>query len=207
MTGYMLVVMYLSQSHLLEISSSLLFTATNVELIMVQLNSSPPILLCRVYLPPKSPESSIHSLLSHLSSFSHLGPFILVGDFNFADIDWSSFYATCPSSRLFCNYLFTNNLVQLVDSPTHSHGNILDLIVTSHPELVTNITVGDASCCNVSDHQLVLFSVVSCISSSRNKPSYFYKYNDTDMDSISSYLSSLSVTPALQSEVESACFP
>ena len=132
------------------------------------------------------------------------GPLLLIGDFNLPDIDWSSLTADTPPSRLFCNSLFSHNLVQLIHSPTHSHGNILDLIVTSHPEIISQVIVGDAACCSVSDHSLVSFSVTHSYSFSRCKSSYIYKYQDADVEGIDSYFSTLIVPSLLQSDVEAA---
>ena len=130
------------------------------------------------------------------------GPLLLIGDFNLPDIDWSSLTADTPPSRLFSNSLFSHNLVQLIHSPTHSHGNILDLIVTSHPEIISQVIVGDAACCSVSDHSLVSFSVAHSYSFSRCKSSYIYKYQDADVEGIDSYFSTLIVPSLLQSDVE-----
>ena len=186
------------------IPSSLVFCAPDIELIVVKPDSSSPILLCCVYLPPKCAESTIITFFSHLSSLSFCGPLLLIGDFNLLDIDWSSLTADTPPSRLFCNSLFSHNLVQLIHSPTHSHGNILDLIVTSHPEIISQVIVGDAACCSVSDHSLVSVSVVHSYSFSRRKSSYIYKYQDADVDGIDSYFSTLIVPLLLQSDVEAA---
>ena len=78
-----------------------MFCAPDIELIVVKLDSSSPILLCCVYLPPKCADSAIITLISHLSSLSFCGPLLLIGDFNLLDIDWSSLTVDTPPSRLF----------------------------------------------------------------------------------------------------------
>jgi len=55
-------------------------------------------------------------------------PIIIAGDFNRPDIYWSTLSATSQASNLFCDLVYNLNLSQLVDSATHIHGNLLDLI-------------------------------------------------------------------------------
>ena len=68
--------------------------------------------------------------------------FLLVGDFNFSDIEWGNWTAvhTNPSSLKFLNTLLDNFLLQYLDSPTRGRGSnvprILDLVI-SNKEIVT----------------------------------------------------------------------
>ena len=86
--------------------SSLALSAPDIELIVIKLDLFTPVLLCCVYLPPNPTEPVIATFFSYISSFSHSGPLIIVGDFNLPDIDWSSLTASTPPSRLFCNSVF-----------------------------------------------------------------------------------------------------
>ena len=63
---------------------------TPKEVCLVELSTSPLILLCCVYVPPScdnSFHSKILSFLTSLSTFYHL---IIVGDFNSRDINWNT---------------------------------------------------------------------------------------------------------------------
>ena len=56
---------------------------------------------------------------------------VIVGDFNFPDVDWCSLLGYTSLSNLFCELIFDCNLTQHVTEPTHVKGNILNLVLTS----------------------------------------------------------------------------
>ena len=63
-------------------------------------------------------------------------------------------------SNNLCELIFESNLVQLVDSPTHVCGNILDLVLTDNPDHVTNLLVHPPDYqCVTSDHYLITFTI------------------------------------------------
>ena len=93
--------------------------------------------LCCVYVPPNAPidyHESLHRYLLHLAS----GPnqLIVLGDFNYPDICWSSMIGSTTISYLFCEAVFNANLSQLINVPMHVKGNILDLVLTSDEDMV-----------------------------------------------------------------------
>ena len=53
--------------------------------------------------------------------------FIILEDFNLTDINWCSFYVSTPSTVHLCDVFVSLNLCQLVDTPTHQKGNLLQL--------------------------------------------------------------------------------
>ena len=73
-------------------------------------------------------ESLLNYLTKLASSTDHV---IIVGDFNLPDINWSSLNGTSTFSNSFCDFIFDCNLNQLVDSPTHIKGNILDIVLSN----------------------------------------------------------------------------
>ena len=46
-----------------------------------------------------------------------------------------------PPQTPYCDFVMDNNLVQLVDSPTHVGGNVLDLVFTKDDQLIENVCV------------------------------------------------------------------
>ena len=98
-------------------------------------------LICVSYIPPNSPLSLCSEAFQYFESIVTSYPqVIIVGDFNFPDICWSSLSGTCPQSMLFCDLIFQCNLTQLVDFSTHTKGGVLDLVLTNHNSLVENIS-------------------------------------------------------------------
>ena len=98
-----------------------------------------------VYLPPKSSIDLdiVSGLLKVLKPLVTNKEVYIVGDFNFGNYNWSS--SIMPLNRKplkeFLLFLENHSLSQLVASPTHSSGNTLDLVLTSHPNNVSNIEV------------------------------------------------------------------
>ena len=80
-------------------------------------------------------------------------PSIIVGDFNFKDINWET-YSGGAASKAFLDSVNTAFLTQHVDFATQRSGNILDLVFSSRPNLIT--AVSDVGRVGKSDHSLIL---------------------------------------------------
>ena len=68
---------------------------------------------------------------------------------------------TYSPSFLSC-ILFAKNFQQLIFEPTHKHGSILDLVLTSNPEGLQHLTISNISShlCK-SNHYLIEFELIS----------------------------------------------
>ena len=157
-----------------SLQSSIIPSPDDLEIISVSITHQETIILCTVYIPPNSDSDYLNSLLLYLSSLyiSH-DHIILVGDFNLPDIDWDTLTGTSLSSKYFCDFVFQNNLCQLIHTPTHLKGNILDLILTNNVELISNVEVTPPRHSLSSDHYIISFQLlVSKSVFSREKPRY-----------------------------------
>ena len=97
----------------------------NLEILSVSLLGKKPFTICLIYIPP---EASYHlSISNYLPSFNDSEKLIILGDFNFPDIDWPAY----NSSNLYPHPFVTNHLTQLIDVPTHIGGSILDVVLTN----------------------------------------------------------------------------
>ena len=87
-------------------------------------------------------------------------PAVIVGDFNLPSINWSHVEQLSISSKemTFVDGCDSNGLVQLVNFPTHSSGNTLDLLLVSNPELVDRLFHADPSV--PSDHHVIGFDLI-----------------------------------------------
>ena len=63
---------------------------------------------------------------------------LITGDFNMPDINWSTLTGCSMISNNFCEFIFQSNLAQIVNIPTHKHGNTLDLILTDNTENIAS---------------------------------------------------------------------
>ena len=60
------------------------------------------VIYCLIYIPPNSSDEYLHKFFSFLITFKNVSDnFILLGDFNFNDINWDSLYGRTPSSAKF----------------------------------------------------------------------------------------------------------
>ena len=91
-----------------------------------------------------SSDEYIQKYFNYITSLNDITQnLILLGDFNFKDINWDSLDGTAPLSIRFCDIIFDLNLTQLINQPTHIAGNILDLILTSSPDSFFNLHIHD----------------------------------------------------------------
>lgn len=112
-----------------------------------------------------------------------------MGDFNFPDINWFTLSGSSTPSSIFCDFLFDHNLHQLVTSPTHSKGNILDLVITNHPDIITNISIDSRQELLISsDHFPILFSIPFNTKSNYSPPQYILDYSKADWEGLLIYL-------------------
>lgn len=143
------------------IPSSQFFCSSTVEMIVVNVYTRPPILLCCLYIPPASTEVYLQEVIASLSGLPSQRDLIIVGDFNAPDINWLTLTAESPSSKKICEFVFLHNLMQLIEVPTHVNGNILDLVLTNCPGRITNMIVEEHPCLSVSDHCLIKLGMSS----------------------------------------------
>lgn len=169
-------------------SATLLPSPSSLEVLTVRINTTEPVLVSVVYVPPSIDSPSFDSLLSYLGSLFSSGERVFVmGDFNCPDIQWSTLSCTSPLSAALCDFVFDLNIYQAVESPTHTMGNVLDLVLTNSADLLTNITTS-TNCCT-SDHFIVKFA----IHLPSHRPAYirsssFYDYSRADLDGLCNFL-------------------
>ena len=115
-----------------KISTALI--SNSIEVVSVNLLLKKPITLCCIYIPPCTADVLLSEVIQYFSTLIDSYPrnsLVLVGDFNLPDINWDNLTASSTASRTFCDFIFDNALLQVVDTSTHSKGNILDLIITN----------------------------------------------------------------------------
>ena len=89
---------------------------------------------------------------------SNRGKYILVGDFNFSDIDWNTLSGEAHS-REFIDTIQNCFWTQHVDFATHKSGTTPDLVLSSEPDLVLGVEdVGRLGQC---DHSMLLIHAKS----------------------------------------------
>ena len=77
---------------------------------------------------------------------------LLLGDFNFRDIDWNTLTSPHAIDQSFIDTITDNLLTQMVKDPTRGN-NILDLALVGDPQSVISCVVLEQF--GTSDHQMV----------------------------------------------------
>ena len=119
------------------------------------------------YDPPDDRDVSLSEFLAVLEdkARTHNSRVIVGGDFNLPDIDWDSMmYKAGGKYRNKCemllNVINTCGLEQMIRTPTRvtdNVSNILDLVLTNTPQLVTKVT----NCVGISDHFAIIVQIES----------------------------------------------
>lgn len=132
---------------------------------------------------------------------------IIVGDFNMPDICWLTLSGTSPFSNAFCDFVFNNNLIQVINTSTHMKGNLMDLVLTNTDNLIHNLKVPPSHPLIPSDHYLIFLRVNHpIVSDKKNKTQYVFDFSKTDYDGFLQYILDSDFTTCFQStNVEHAC--
>jgi hypothetical protein len=137
-------------------------TSTDYDVLYLDILSTlSPLRVILVYRPPSldlEKTRKLCDLLATLSSVNH--HIILLGDFNFPKLNWIDPDDDCPckSSLTFQHFCLDADLTQLVHEPTRENPpSILDLVLTSDPDMVSNLTVQS----KFSDHCSIVFQITA----------------------------------------------
>lgn len=110
------------------------------------------VVVASIYRPPNTTLAmfydELRELCSSLVCYSH---YILLGDFNL------SFKPDSALPSLWSDLLETFSLTQHITEATHDSGNILDMVVSNSPEIISEIKMIDG----ISDHRCILFSLAT----------------------------------------------
>ncbi|MCY3929513.1 MAG: reverse transcriptase family protein [Acidobacteria bacterium] len=174
-----------------------------LELLTISIGSSEPTIYCLVYIPPNSSDEYIRKYFNFLVSLNcSAGNLVLLGDFNFNDINWDSLDGFSPLSAEFCDIIFDLNLTQLINQPTHTAGNILDLILTNTPDSIFNLLIHDNLPLPIpSDHYIITFDIaMSPVSRKTNGQINLLNFSKGDYEGLCHFLGTIDLSPCLQSE-------
>lgn len=126
-----------------------------------------------VYRSPSSGSKCIVSIHNFLQQHVHSSAVVIMGDFNLADINWSTMHHTSQGSEDLFDLMLNFNLHQIVSCPTRVQGtasSVLDLILISshlsHVDTQVDVVEGISDhrvpvCRLIFDHRLHLQSTVN----------------------------------------------
>jgi len=157
-----------------------------IEIIAVDLSIHPikaSIRLILVYRPPAITSSLTIKLLKILQSLCE-GNVIIVGDFNFNanNINWNDNTAFTKCAKEFLEFTNNFNLNNVITSPTHNKGSILDLLLTNNLNSICSCQVGPGL--STSDH----FSILFTLNMAKPNPQKICFRDYTNVKQLNSYL-------------------
>ena len=117
-----------------------------------------------VYRSPNSKKENDEELCRWVRELR--GTNILIGDFNFPDVDWRDGRAGAKG-RNFFDATASRFMEQLVDTPTHLSGNILDLVLCDREGMVTSVSTKGRI--GKSDHEIVEFEIKTSDNSGKDQ--------------------------------------
>ena len=160
-----------------------LIDSLNCEAIWAKLKvtGSKPLYIVSYYRPPDTNTFNIQQLDEALRKIPQpketLPNVIVTGDFNVPDIDWPNVIIKGNPqygrelNELMKDTLQENNLTQCNHKPTR-YDNILYLVCTTNPDLITSITTAGG----MSDHEIVISIVDMKAKTTKKKPRRVYIY-------------------------------
>ena len=136
-----------------------------------------------IYRPPSSSKTGMpigtfleefHSYIDSRVTMS--GKFLVLGDFNF-HFEQSHH----PDTIKLRDLIYSLNLRQHVQEPTHIHGHALDLVISREDEVtVTSVDIHPPT---ISDHSLITFTIPGTLGHPTKKKITFRKLNNINIDS------------------------
>lgn len=162
-----------------NLASCVIPVLSSLELVCVRvLIDSREIIFCVCYRSPTASSSfcnDLHDVINQLFVRYPKSPLFILGDFNFPDIMWERDSVTLKhssaESKEFFTFCHDFNLTQLVDFPTRitpTSANILDIILTTTPDLASPLT----HLPGISDHCIIQFTLKARVSVKKKKQGY-----------------------------------
>ena len=101
----------------------------------------------------------VDSYLRNLSKRKKYSKIILIGDLNLNKVSWPENSSTSNIQEKFLDTFNDLNFDQLINKPTHYKGNILDVILTNAPQIISDIDVKRRYEICTSDHFGIEFTL------------------------------------------------
>ena len=188
-------------------SSREIVTGSDLELIAVELTSTSnqKYLACCTYKPPKNinrqwlDEFNLF-LADKCSDYANI---LICGDFNFPKICWESPELTAGEDEVqFTELLNDHYLTQVNRVPTRGD-HILDLVISSVPENVQNMSVLSPSQSElITDHSAITFDIATPFKARPKIKRTVFDYNRGNFNELRATLETVNLSGAVESAVD-----
>ena len=152
--------------------------------------------------------SKIINLIPKISEYDGYSNCLLMGDFNFPNINWATITTLKGDQSLtasFLNACEDGFLTQHVTKPTrHRHGQnsfLLDLVFTSDPEMIEDSIINHLSPLGSSDHEVLLWNVICYLDATTVNPvRKKWNYHQTNIPAMNEFLTDIDWANVLSSD-------
>lgn len=155
--------------------------SNNSELLCVKINNKDiDINVVVVYRRPTHTYQEDIDLYNNLEKTLSTKETLIIGDFNLPNIHWGDVKGSGHASEKMTEFIKDNFLYQLVQKPTRGD-NILDLVITTHENLISDLEVGEliSNC----DHNIVRLQINMSHTNSTSE-TFIPNYNMADFNSL-----------------------
>ena len=111
---------------------------------------------------------AVDNYLRNLSKRKKYTKIVLIGDLNLNQVNWTDKVTRISLQEKFLDTFNDLNFDQLIDKSTHIRGNILDVLLTNSPQIISNINILGRNEICTSDHFAIDFMLD--VNISRKKP-------------------------------------
>ena len=188
-------------------SSREIVNDSDLELVAVELKTTckQKYLACYLYKPPQNmnrqwlDEFNLF-LANKCSDYTNI---LICGDFNFPKICWESPEFTVGVDEVqFTELLNDHYLTQVNQIPTRGD-HILDLVISSVPENVQNMSVFSPSQCGlVTDHSVIMFDIATPFKERQKIKRTVFDYNRGNFDELRATLETVDLYGTVKSAVD-----
>ena len=133
--------------------------------------------------------ASISNSIRSFYKFKKPKKIFIVGDFNLSTITWPVENSSSNNTeKLFSDTFNELGLTQCISRPTHSKGRTLDLLLTSHSQLIDNLKIHDHNSIVKSDHFPVTFEVKTKVKHIKGAKRKCYNFKRANWEALNSDL-------------------
>ena len=130
--------------------------------------------------------SEIDRHINMISNTETIKSHILIGDFNLNAVSWDQLSSNNKLQNDFLIMFENNCLTQLIKQSTHYLGNLLDILLTDKPNIISNLNIGDHKEDVSSDHFPISFNVLAPLVAKKvkQKKRKIYNFKKADWKAI-----------------------
>ena len=131
---------------------------------------------------------AVDNYLREIMKRKKINKVVLTGDLNLNQVSWQDNSTTSKLQNKFIQTFNDLNLEQLINQPTHKNGNILDILLTNSPEIISDIEVTEENEICKSDHFGILFFVDIKVSRKKSRKRKIFNFKKAKWDDLNNKL-------------------